>query len=321
MQRFSGMSLVELLITMLLSLLLLGFILNIFLAMTTSSRQVRQLAQLQQNGQFLISLFHNELQNMGFWAGHTLADMNTIVDANPAVPDGDCVSAETDSGSFPRPEKLFIPVFAKTVSSGRQLNCIPNAIAGTELLQLKRAIGLKTASTELRQNRFYLESDWPKLRFVSQASTALQQNADYYPYQHVVFYLQQQTVDGNNVPVLMRKRLIRAASGEASISTDSVLDGVERLHFEFGIDSDGDGQLNYYLPTNVMTTEQWQQQTLNIISVTFYLLLRSNDEDRRYRNTQQYSLGHVTFIAPGDHYRRLQLSSTVFFQNVVLSGG
>lgn len=126
-----------------------------------------------------------------------------------------------------------------------------------------------------------------------------------------MFYLQQQTDGGERYPVLMRKRLVRSAAGEARIHTDSVIDGVERLHFEFGIDASGDGQLNYRLATRQMTDRHWQQLEGRIISITFYILLRSLQPDRHYLNTQGYQMGAERFVAPGDHYRRLLLSSAV----------
>jgi type IV pilus assembly protein PilW len=317
MQSVKGMTLTELLIAMLLGTVLIGLAATAFSSVSRSARQAQQLAELQQNAQFVISLFNNELTNIGFWGGRS----DPVLAANfplPATPAGDCVEAVLDSGSFPQPAQHFVSLYARTASGGRQLSCLPDPIAQTELLQLKRLLGQRADITEMRQNRFYLETDWQHSRFVDSSSPGLDARFSYFPYQHLVFYLQQQRVDGESVPVLMRKRLVRNQAGAAVISTDSVLDGVERMHFEFGIDSNFDGQLNYQLSTDQMSAELWQQQTGRIISLRYYLLLRARQADQNYINTQQFVMGQHQFTAPGDHYRRMLVSSSIYFQNAAL---
>jgi type IV pilus assembly protein PilW len=309
-----GFSITELLIAMVLGLFLLVMVLTAFSSLSRFAKQTQQLAELQQDGQFLLSLLQNELQNVGFWGGKAdvlLAATSSIL----AAPSPDCLNATQDSGSFPKPEQAFVTLYAKVVTSGPQLNCIPSALANSELLQLKRLIGQLQPINDLKSNRFYFETDWLHSRFVSAASADLQPLKDYYPYQHLIFYVQNQYREGEVVPVLMRKRLIRNAGGYASIATDSIIDGVERLHFEFGIDADLDGSLDYQQATTDMTELDWQQQNSRIVSIKFYVLLRAQTQDRHYRNNEVYVMGKQSFNAAGDNYRRLLISSTVFFHN------
>lgn len=311
-----GFSITELMIAMLLTMLLLGFILQIFSSLSRSVRQTQQLALLQQNGQLALNLLQNELQNSGFFGGMSLGQLREGTSAIIA-PDGDCVKVDLDSGSFPVKGQPFINLYAGLAVSGRQLNCLTGLLPQSEYLQLKRAIGLNVAASALRSNRFYLQHDWQQPRFVDLLSPGLDTEASYFPYQHLVFYLQQQTDGRDRFGVLMRKRLVRSTAGDARIHTDSVIDGVERLHFEFGIDATGDGQLNYRLATRQMTDRHWQQIDGRIISITFYVLLRSLQPDRHYINSQRYQMGAERFDAPGDHYRRLLLSSTVSIHHTI----
>jgi len=317
MKRLAGFTLTELLIAMMLGLILLSMAITAFCAVSKSTRQAQQLAELQQNAQLLISLFHNELANVGFWGGRSEPAMATTF-ALPILPVGDCLEPALDSGSFPSQDQHFVTLYAQFVNGGRQLNCLPEPLPQTEFLQVKRLIGLQTPIAEMRQNRFYLETQWQHSRFVSSDSAGLSEHFHYFPYQHLVFYLQQQRVDGDVIPVLMRKRLSRNQAGMAVISTDSILDGVERMHFEFGIDSDADGQLNYQLATSEVPAATWQQQGARIISLKYYVLLRARKPDPTYVNEQQYDMGQFQFVAPGDHYRRMLISSSIFFQNTAL---
>jgi type IV pilus assembly protein PilW len=309
-----GFSLVELLIAMLLGAVLLSFIVQIFASLSASSRQSQQLAQLQQNGQLALNLLHNELQNTGFWGG---ISHNEISEASVDIPAPlpDCKEDDIDSGSFPIAGQVFTSIYAKTAVSGRQLNCLTSLARDSEVLQLKRAIGLVVERAELRPNRFYIAPHWQQSRFISQDSADLAGDNVFYPYQHLLFYIQHQRVDEQTIPVLMRKRLVRSSSGVARIATDSVIDGVERLHFEFGIDANLDGSLNYTLPTALMTNPHWLQQHGRIVSMRFYVLLRSILPDHRYVNQQTYQMGASRFVAPDDHYRRLLLVGSVYFNN------
>ncbi|MBV2129455.1 PilW family protein [Arsukibacterium indicum] len=309
-----GFSLVEMLIAMLLGLLLLGFTVQIFASLSASSRQSQQLAQLQQNGQLALNLLHNELQNTGFWGGVSLNDI-AGAQVGFAPPGPDCREDGLDSGSFPVAGEVFASLYAKVAVSGRQLNCLTGLAPESEILQLKRAIGLAVSRDELRPNRFYIRPHWQQSRFVHQDSSGLTADDVFYPYQHLVFYIQPQRLDDLTVPVLMRKRLVRSASGMARIATDSMIDGVERLHFEFGIDANLDGRLNYMLPTQLMSNEHWQQQLGHIVSIRFYILLRSTLPDPSYINRQTYQMGASRFDAPDDHYRRLLLAGSVYFNN------
>ncbi|WP_019677112.1 PilW family protein [Arsukibacterium perlucidum] len=309
-----GFSLVELLIAMLLGLLLLGFTVQIFASLAASTRQSQQLAQLQQNGQLALNLLHNELQNSGFWGGVSLNDITAAV-VDIAAPAPDCVEDEIDTGSFPVSGERFASLYARVAAPGRQLNCLTSLAPDSEILQLKRAIGLAVGRDELRPNRFYIAPHWQQSRFISRDSANLEADSLFYPYQHLVFYIQNQRIDEQTVPVLMRKRLVRSASGAARIATDSVIDGVERLHFEFGIDANLDGRLNYMLPTTAMSSEHWQQQLGHIVSIRFYILVRSTLPDPRYVNQQVYQMGAARFEAADDHYRRLLLAGSVYFSN------
>jgi type IV pilus assembly protein PilW len=309
-----GFSLVELLIAMLLGLVLLGFTVQIFISLAASSKQSQQLAQLQQNGQLALNLLHNELQNTGFWGGVGLNDISQAA-VDIMAPTPDCVEDDLDSGSFPVAGQVFTSLYGKVATAGRQLNCLTSLAVDSEILQLKRAMGLAVVLDNLRPNRFYIAPNWQQSRFVSQDSADIEDGMVFYPYQHLVFYVQNQRVDEHTIPVLMRKRLVRSASGIARIATDSVIDGVERLHFEFGIDTDLDGRLNYILPTTLMRDEHWQQQLGHIVSIRFYILLRSTLPDPRYVNQQTYQMGASRFDAPDDHYRRLLLAGSVYFNN------
>ena len=312
-----GFTLTELMIAMALSLVLVLMLITTFSTLGRSSRQIQTLAELQQNAQLVSGLFQNELVNIGFWGGLASPDL-AAYQLLPTSPANDCIAPSIDSGSFPTLGQSFITLYARKVSASSELNCVSAAVKGSEILQLKRLVGQVFDSTSLKANRFFMETDWDHSRFVDVASTGKKQGLTYYPYQHVVFYIQNQSVDGIQIPVLMRKRLTRNESGNASMSTESVIDGIERIHFEFSFDSNLDGEVNYQLPTSQMTDAHWQQKYGRIVSIKYHVLLRARQPDPNYINNNHYEMGQEEFKATGDHFRRLLISSLVTLPNATL---
>lgn len=306
-----GFSLIELMIASTLALLLLALMLTAFSSLSAASTQSRQLAFLQQNGQLVLNLLYNEFENSGFWAGQSLAQVRQS-SSQAAPPAADCRLPGMTHGSFPLTNEPFLTLYAAAAGSSGQLSCLSNLANGTEFIQLKRTLGLAVTPDEMRANRYYFWPQWQQAQFVDRDS-AIPAQTLLFPYQHLVLYIQWQQHSTGSVPVLMRKRLVRTAGGQASISTDSVVDGVERLHFEFLLDLDQDGQPDAIVPTADMTSGNWFQQDARILGVRFFVLLRALEPDMRYQNQRLYQLGSQQFAAPGDHYRRLLLSGAVNF--------
>jgi type IV pilus assembly protein PilW len=311
-----GFSLLEVLVSLTLGLVLIAFLIGTLFATQQSNRQNQQLVQLQQHSQMLMSIFQAELPNLMFFAGRSLADVAAASHQLAPVL-GDCV-ADSDTGSFPISGQPYLSLYAEQVGKHNYLACLSQAKADSELLQFKRLVGSSMPATQMRSNRVYFETSAASSRFVTSSSADLIPNSVYWPFSHQVFYISEQKYAGTIVPVLMRKRLIRNAAGQTVMTTDSIMDGVERMHFEFGLDANLDGQVDYYLGTKQMQPVHWQQQKHRIINIKFYLLLRSLDEDFSYQNNQLYQMGQHWFKAPSDPFRRLLVSSTVAFSNTRL---
>jgi len=302
-----GWTFIEMLIAMALSLLLTLLLVNSWQVNYQAFKQTSQLAEMQQSGQFVLGFFQQELLNQNFWAG---ADPRLLHPAGLHV-QGDCRSA-LDSGSFPKNAMVFVPVLSGIVGAAHTPDCLTSAHKGSAFLQLKRLAGAPLTAAAAKNNRVYLQQQGRSYRFVSQASSAA---ATYWPYLHQLFYVALQSQGRQQVPVLMRKRLVRQASGQLTMDTDSVLDGVEMMHFEAGIDSNFDGQVDYLSDVAQVSADVWQQRSGQVLQLRFYVLVRSVMPDNTYTNVQQYTLGKRLFQAPGDHYRRLLVSSAVTFHN------
>lgn len=308
MKSCQGWTLSTLLISLALASLLILLFAKTLIFTLEMTRQSVQLAQLQQTGQFALGLLQRELRNGNFMAG---VRIGSDVHAEFSV-ENDCFSVD-DSGSFPADNQPFQLTRTGTVGDSGSPTCLSNAINHSDYLQLKRLAGEFSAKTALRQNRVYLAQSHSGLRFVTATSDELASDANYWPYLHQIFYVARQYQQGRAVPVLMRKRLVRQQSGQLAMDTDAVLDGVEAMVFESGFDRNQDGVTDHF--TTQGLDNNGNAVTPKVVQIRFHILLRSVDPDPAYTNHQQYQLGPRRFEAPGDHFRRLQLSSSVTLIN------
>lgn len=307
LRQSRGWTLIEAMISMLVGLLLLLLLVSGWQLSYQAFRQTTQLSELQYHAQFVHSFLQQELVNQNFWAGFRPQDIRA---PGLVTPQGDCSSA-LDSGSLPKPAQPFLQLFSATVGSAATPACLNQAKVDSDFLQLKRLAGDPVTAGQLRPNRLYLQQGQQQAQLVNPLQAGLDAAATYWPYIHQLFYVSLQYENGEQIPVLMRKRLVRQTTGQLAMDTAAVVDGIEMLVFEFGIDSNFDGQTDYFAPASQVAASVWQQSSGRVLQLRYFVLVRSLTPDPSYTNLQQYSLGHREFTAPADHFRRLLLSSAV----------
>ncbi|WP_246129014.1 PilW family protein [Colwellia demingiae] len=142
-------------------------------------------------------------------------------------------------------------------------------------------------------------------------------NPRMWEYQHHVYYVRQELVGNNSVPVLMQGRL-----ANFSMNFAPIIDGIERIRFMYGIDTEtnpsqpGYGIVNAFVSATNMTQDLWNNAGgTRILAVKVFVLARGIRADSKYTNTNTYQLGDDLPFIPNDNYRRLLFSSTVTLYN------
>lgn len=148
------------------------------------------------------------------------------------------------------------------------------------------------------------------ISFASQGKPAAT-GAQYWRFQHQLLYVQPNA----GAPALMKKHLLRQSDGSLVIDTQTVLDGVEQLAFEFGIDRNQDGLVDEVLATPQVPMSVWRERDGQVRWIRFYALLRSLDADPSYKQPQQFQLAQQQIISPADGFRRLLVVSSVLLHN------
>ena len=91
--------------------------------------------------------------------------------------------------------------------------------------------------------------------------------------------------------------------------TEVLVDGVENIQIEFGVDEDEDFIANYY------TADPTTAEILNSVSARIYILVRSAVEMPNYTNDKTYTLGASIINPANDGFFRQVFSTTVVLRN------
>jgi len=308
--RVTGFTLVELMLALLLGALLSGAALQAFSSAWQSLRWHLALLRLEQDGRYALGLLSAELQMAGFFARSVLRP--------PLPPPG-------APGCGPHanwPLQLDTPLaLANDVAAGApvqldgvRLDCLPtqHLQPGSDVLGIKRSAARPAglagpgglASAPLRSGYWYLVyRDAGTALSWQRATTGQSVPADsqWWELRASVFFLRRYSVTPEDgVPTLCAERL-----RPSGMRSECLVEGVEALHLEFGLDSDGDGAVDRHVET--LAPGQWRAAR----EARVYLLMRSLHRLPAAPETSSYPLGarRVTVAVDG-HLRRV-LSATV----------
>jgi type IV pilus assembly protein PilW len=121
-----------------------------------------------------------------------------------------------------------------------------------------------------------------------------------------LYYLAPTNRPNDGIPTLKRAEL--TANGYV---VNPIAEGVEQLHFEYGIDNQGTGEPDEYLE-DIVDPGDWQ----NVVAVRVHLLVRNATPTHGHLDDRTYYLGREVFEAPGDAYKRQAYSTTVRLNNI-----
>jgi type IV pilus assembly protein PilW len=306
--------------------LLLGSVLSAvmvgaYLAAKRHYHVEEQMARIQENARFAIRLLTRELTMAGFHGGLPVGVTPAAVNigADCGVPHWALDSAN----SLDLVNDYQGTADPVAVQSGR-LTCLDSTgiAARTDLLAIKRTAagasvrrGVPAGSlTESNVESWYLrvragrESTWERLSAGDLREPArLSPTISYWEAIARILFVRRADDAGDaasGIPALCMETL--AGNG---MTLRCLVEGVENMQFQFGIDTDGDGTPNRYLSEPVAGDLQ------RAVSARVHLLVRSPDQITGYRDDHSYLLGAMRIAPRHDAYLRRVFSWTVQLRN------
>lgn len=307
--RHTGLTLVELMVSLALgSVLCLG--LTTLLAFSQRAYlQDEELARLQDNGRHALKILQRELSMAGYLGRlhpggiRILAPPGTacysyLLAPTPGLEHFDDIGEDGLSASG-----AAVPAACRRPGQYQP---------GSDALVLRRTLDqphrdFGTFKLPVAGTTLYLEVEGQKGTLVAgnQVAAAARGVWQYQP-QHL-FVRRYSRFPGDNIPALCRQRLSPNRADMAPL--ECLVEGVEMLQLEYGLDTDGDRLADRHLAVPDRADPG------RVVLVRIYLLMRSIREVAGYRDERNYQLGGTRFRASGDGYYRQVFSAAVMVRN------
>jgi len=317
-KKQAGFTLVEIMITMLLSLVLGFAIVTVFVNNSHSFNQDDNVLRMQDDARYALQQIAFDLSMAGHYA-ELLSPANVVQDASLAI-GTDCGPAAINSWTYlttqPATDASLSLVAIDNATSAQVVgshSCFAGGevAPGTDVVSIKRVAGAE--STVLRNGGIYLRTNGTvgllfRSPMLGAPTIPIALPRTEWEYRPAIYYIRQfANTPGDNIPTLCRKVL---AGGGPSMVTECIASGIENLQIEYGVDTSSDGNPNAYVSAPTLADLQ------NVVSARIFLLARTTDIDTRHTNQKTFSLSNSPDFTPADSFHRRVFSTTVAIQNI-----
>lgn len=356
MTRQAGVTLVELMISLLLGLLISIGLATLFSQNKRSFYQNEDLARMMEDGRYALEEVARDIAMSGFYAELSspswtidpnlngaancrAANAVTTNPANPGLPISNVPFAPSWTYAvFPRgtdpftPEQAAIAVAnnATAAQAAAEFPCLAGLAdiqAGSDVFMIKRVAGASTNA--LTANRVYIARRGAATGVLALGATitaGIPKNVgdpleNDWEFQPKVYYIRNITADitGDGVADTVPTLCRQVLNPGPAFGEDCIAQGVERLQIEWGVDTTGDGDANAYVSALDATFQNAAIADPNeVVTARIHLLMRSIRPDPTYTNPKTYQFGDMPTFDPAadDRFYRRVMSTTVVVRNV-----
>lgn len=324
-----GLSLVEILVALVISLFLLGGIVQVFLGHKTTYRFSDASARVQENGRFALDAIATDIRMAGFLGCYSLRDDDNndgnLSDDNPFyynhlnfTPgaaydfiDEPSIDATNTAGNWTNADTLTIrgaQPSQSTITADLVLTD-PIVVDGNNNFQLDDIVLITNCFSANILQLTSVSADQTTLGHAAAAGTPGNTSASLSTSIPVTEY------KANRASVISLQEVIYSigvsgsGSGEPALfrsingNNQELLEGIENFQVLFGIDTDGDGSANQYLESNAVANLQ------QVTAVRLWLVVRS-DQDFVVDGIQSYTINGNN-VTPADQRFRQVFSATI----------
>jgi type IV pilus assembly protein PilW len=314
--RQTGVSLIELMIGITIGLFLLIGVISVFSNSNRVYSELNQASQQIENGRFALQIMADDVGHAGFY--------------------GRYYGSLTAPGTLPDPCDLTVANFRAATAypiqgynapgSSPITGCVAaaNHLAGTDIVVVRRADSTATLVGALDANEVYSQANADpnqslnpiialgvaaNFTLFNKDATTLAPIRKYHVH---IYFVSPCSVpagggtvctgaaDDGGSPIPTLKRLeLKKVGGALGWEITPLVEGIENLQVDYGIDTDGDGAPNGAYVTVPTTVPDWQNVVAVRLNVLARNLQRTGDTD-----TKQYDMGVAGLITPGDNYKR-----------------
>lgn len=319
LRKQTGVSLVELMISITLGLLILLGLTTIFINNSKTQTEIEKNNRQQENGRYAMQLLADDLRMAGYF---------------------DTYFVTTTPTSIPNPCAIDIPTLDAAMAfhvqgydnSNGSLTCISDVKVNTDVLVVRHAASCRSANPvdancdSLVDGPVYLQvlscqddiSSHPNRRILANTASAftlktIACNTNLAPVSRLrtnIYFIANNNIAGDGIPTLKRAELTSSGSSVA-FSIVPLVDGIENMQVLYGVAPD----TTTATPSTYVVAPSNAANWWNVMAVKISLLSRSESPSAGYTDTKTYDLSGTSVGPFNNAYRRHVYSSTISLSN------
>jgi type IV pilus assembly protein PilW len=292
--RARGVSLIELMVSLVIGLLLMAGAVTVYLQSKTTYTTSEAVARLQETGRYALSVIEPDVRLAGFWGMTNRAEgmQNTVADA--------AITNNCGAGWIGDAAHAINGINGDGTAGAYTLNCAAtNRAMGADVLMVRRAASKVSAANA---SQVQVQSNRVQATIFKNASLPSGYTATGSQTRDVVanvYYVSQ-----SGTQYSLRRRSL---AGNTMVD-EEVIPGVQDMQVQFGIDTTNDGNADRYDNPNTVGAGR-------IVSARIWLLLVADNLEVGLSDPTTYQYADVSYAAFTDSRRRILLSKTIKIRN------
>jgi type IV pilus assembly protein PilW len=332
--RPRGYSIIELMVAITISLIILAALVGLFAGNSRERGEIERANQQTENGRYALQIIGDDLRDAGYLGSFnpgTVAGPNAQLVIPAALPNACAVDVPTLNSA--------VAIAVQGYDNGANAPaCVADLRAGTDILVVRRAstCAVGTAGCDAQvAGDVYLQPSGCTTEFSAAAYYALDSNAAnlnlhqkdcataalIYQFRTHIYFVANNDKPGDGIPTLKRAELGVNAGGAAAFNIVPLVEGVDNLQLEYGLDgldstvpttgtpaayTADPSSYNGCVPAPCNVVSNWR----NAVTAKINVLTRNLTPTQGYTDTKTYALGltfggAVNTVGPfNDGYKR-----------------
>jgi type IV pilus assembly protein PilW len=319
-RREAGFSLIELMIGVALGLIVLAALTSFYVSTSANRHEIERTSRQIENGRFAIDTLRGELVLAGFYAELQQTGATWV------MPDPCLTDLASMGFVLGPPTTLPLPISGYAMD-GAMPGCLADKVPGTDAVVVRRfntevspAATPVAAQYYFQPSRCATDSNTTPWVFNGGGSGAFTLRrvdcaglAPLYRHRVAVFYIRDySTTPGDKTPTLVKLELDNGV-----VNTYAMVEGIQDMRFEYGIDTTGDGGPDEYRrcdTTTPCTADQWA----GVTAVRAHVLAVNLEPTLGHKDDKEYDMGsgNPRTVGPfGDQFKRHIYAAVITLPN------
>lgn len=348
----SGVSLVELIVAMAVGMVLLVVVTTIVFQQNTARGELDKSSRMIENGRYAMQVLNSDIQMAGFWGEYdptgtnalatALSDTNwpcststaILADGIPAAVQGfdsatslsACGISNYKSGTdiliIRRADTSTVPISSATPTV-QSSSCSSLASGSICSGQVYVQSGLETSGSNFTTYvGGYTGGAFNIVDATGTSKTSFSLTdkngaiGELRKFHVTIYYIASCNVcsgsDADTTPTL--KKIDLSYSGGSPVwTTTALVEGIENMQIDYGMDTNGDGAPDSYTDTPPSSATGTATDVIsNVMTVKINILARNDETTSNYTDTKTYTLGLAGSVGPfNDAYKRHVFTSVI----------